>query len=65
MCGGNGVFETTSLEEPQLIAPCPSCGGAGYHETGKIDGKNQWVALKSRLDGIDDKVDAIAEKLNE
>ena len=60
MCGGDGIFETTSSGQPEIIDPCPSCNGEGYHESGKIDDD-----LLDLLNDILDKVNDIKEKLDE
>ena len=60
LCKGDGTFETTSGGQPEVIDPCPSCLGVGYHEQGKLDDD-----LLDLLNDILDKVNDIQEKVNE
>ena len=64
VCDGSGVFETTSGNQPDIIDPCPSCKGEGYHEVGKIDGYEQLKDIQDKQADIMDKLDDILEKVS-
>lgn len=65
VCNGTGVFQTTSNLQPQIIDPCPSCGGSGYDEVGKIDGCDKLTDIQDKLNDIENKLDDILELLQQ
>lgn len=59
VCDGSGVFVTTSNNQPDIIDPCPSCKGAGYHEMGKVDGYDMIIDIQDKLEEIEELIKSL------